>query len=180
MVLKANLTINVKNVYKDKAIVHTVDLINSTCISSTNYVVVYINVTFMKDSIKAGVYIDEVLKAEISNNRLGDLPVSGTQYKVTFPGVILEDHKVKAGECVRVCCGAGGPLVFERTCSPAVRCEGIRTTKEEKDHCPGEKYGNTCKDAVCPDPDKACSSLTPSFALLLLLTVASFLKITAY
>ena len=72
---------------EDKAEVYKVDLINSTCISSQKYVLVYINVTFVKGSIKAGVFIEEVLKAEISNNRLGDLPVSGTQYKVTFTGM---------------------------------------------------------------------------------------------
>jgi len=179
MVLKANLTTNVKNVYKDKAVVHTVDLINSTCISSQKYVFVYINVTFVKGSIMAGEIIEEVLKAEISDNLLVDLPVSGTQYKVTFTGVNL-DYIIKDGECKRVCCGAGGEVVLERTCSPSVRCEGIAMkTKKDAGHCPGESKA-TCKDVVCGDPDKACSSLTPSFALFLLLTVASFLKITAF
>jgi len=168
-------------VYQGKAAVHTVDLINNTCISSQKYVVLYINVTFIKDSITAGEIIEDVLKTEISDNRLGNLPVSGTQYKVIFHGVTLGEYEVKAGECVRVCCGAGGPIVLERSCSPTVRCEGIRTTKEEADNCPNESNAK-CKDVDCPDPgnDNACSSLTPSFALLLLLMVASFLKITAY
>ena len=73
--------------YQGKAAVHTVDLINNTCISSQNYVVLYINVTFIKDSITAGEIIEDVLKTEISDNRLGNLPVSGTQYKVIFHGM---------------------------------------------------------------------------------------------
>jgi len=72
---------------KDDSDVHTVDLINSTCFSSPEYVVMYINVTFIKGSIKAGVIIEDVLKDAIKDNLLGDLPVISTQYKVTFIGM---------------------------------------------------------------------------------------------
>ena len=57
---------------------------------------------------------------------------------------------IKAGECNRVCCGAGGELELVEECTPSNKCEGIKlNTKQEKGHCHGESPG-TCKDEECP------------------------------
>ena len=66
-------------------------------------------------------------------------------------GVILK-YVVKAGECQRVCCGAGGPLVLEQKCTPSDKCEGIKLgTKEEIGHCHKEEIG-TCGNEDCTTP----------------------------
>ena len=62
----------------------TVDLANGTCQST--YVIVYVKVTFKLGGIPQGKYVKDVLATAIGDNRLGDLPVSGTTYQVHFQG----------------------------------------------------------------------------------------------
>ena len=70
-------------------------------------------------------------------------------------GVSL-DYGIKDGECQRVCCGAGGPVVMVQKCTPNDKCEGfLAKTREEAEHCHGEAK-DTCSSTDCTTqaPDK--------------------------
>ena len=74
-------------------------------------------------------------------------------------GVTL-GYNIKDGECQRVCCEAGGPVVMVETCTPKdnkYKCEGfLAKTREELKHCHGET-NDLCSSKPCtttPTPDK--------------------------
>ena len=62
----------------------SVYLTSSTC-DSNNYVALCSKVTF-KLGIEANKFIETILKEEIKDKYLGNLPVSDTWYNVTFEG----------------------------------------------------------------------------------------------
>ena len=70
-------------------------------------------------------------------------------------GVSL-DYGIKDGECQRVCCGAGGPVVMVQKCTPEDKCQGfLPKTRTESEHCHGEDK-DLCSSKPCtiPAPDK--------------------------
>ena len=72
---------------------------------------------------------------------------------------VIEVYNIKDGECQRVCCGAGGPVVMVEKCTPKdskYKCEGfLAKEREETKHCHGEE-NDLCASTTCttPAPDE--------------------------
>ncbi|XP_015755170.1 PREDICTED: uncharacterized protein LOC107334716 isoform X2 [Acropora digitifera] len=172
--LKGNLTV----LYTQGGVSYMLSATLQTAQCTGNYVKVVVTITF-KPGIRFS--IEEVIKTEVSDNLLKNLPVNGTLVEVAFIGVKIT-FEIKEGECKRVCCdGSGGPVYMVSSCEPQDgknnSCDGFKSEeKQEDDHCPGE--ANDLCDSTCDssEGDRASSVQCTSFALVGLLPVATFFK----
>ena len=79
-------------------------------------------------------------------------------YNIFIVGVKLE-YVIKDGECQRVCCGAGGPVIMIQTCTPKDKCQGfLPKNRTESKHCHGEE-NDLCSSKPCPNKGETLTTL---------------------